>query len=150
MRIRSFLFSTLLVAGCGGNDYEEYFLPTNAVRTVTTSASTTGTGGQGGAAEDAAVRAANGGGGTPSARDAGAVLDAGSAACREAPTWTMGQPYKAGTSVRAVCANPGGGVTVCIVATTYLFICNESSACATYGPGADGWWGAWTLGMRCD
>jgi hypothetical protein len=147
MRIRTWLVSSVLVVGCGGNDYEEYFLPTGAVKTATTGA--TGTGGHGGAAADGGTHAATGGTADSAASGGGGAVDAGSAACREAPTWTMGQSYKAGTAVRAVCANPGGGLTVCVVGITYLFVCNESTACATYAPGADGWWGAWTLGMRC-
>jgi len=135
MRIRRLLISSIVVAGCGGSDYADYFLPTGAARSSGTAATSTTTGKTDGGAD------ASGAG--------GARVDAGSSVCRDAATWAMGKDYKSGTSVRAVCMNPGGGLTVCEVGVTYLWICKESSACATYAPGVDGWWSAWTLGMRC-
>lgn len=62
----------------------------------------------------------------------------------------MGRDYQPGSSVRAACMNAGGGSTVCEVGKNYVWTCKEGAVCGVYGPGTDGWWGAWTVGMRCD
>jgi hypothetical protein len=54
-----------------------------------------------------------------------------------------------GTVVRGVCNNPGGGSTTCMSGKTYLWTCS-SSQCGIFGPGADGWWSVWTIGMLCN
>jgi hypothetical protein len=39
---------------------------------------------------------------------------------------------------------------MCEEGKVYLWTCKEGTVCSVYAPGADGWWGAWTVGMRCD
>src|SRR5260221_7871084 len=79
MRIRRLLISSIVVAGCGGSDYADFFLPTGAVRTSSTAATSTTTG------------RTDGGAGASGA--GGARVDAGSSVCRDAATWTMGKDY---------------------------------------------------------
>jgi len=144
--------SVALGVGCGGSDYSDYFLPTgNASKTATTGGDgTTGaTGGAGG--HDAA---SGSGGGTHSGgsggNGGGGNVDAGASGCKAAPPWMMGHVYAAGATVRAVCTSGGGGTFVCDVGKSYLFSCKDGAACSVFAPGAEGWWGAWTVGSRCD
>jgi hypothetical protein len=127
MYMRAFLIlpAALVAVGCGGsNDYSEYF-----VRNDTTGDTSGTSGGAGGSS------------GQP---------DAAGAGCKSVPFWLLGGDYKGGSQVRAPCLSSGGGSTVCEPGKTYVFTCKEGAACGVYAPGAEGWWGAWTVGMECD
>ncbi len=165
MHISTFLvLNAALALGCGGSDYSDYFIPTGATRSTTTSSSTngtdgtsdsasTGTGGASTSGAGGSSSSGTGSGGTGASAGSGgsgSIADAGGSGCHGASAWMMGWPYMAGASVKAVCMNPGGGSTMCDVGKTYLWTCKEGAVCALYAPGADGWWGAWTVGMRCD
>jgi hypothetical protein len=180
MQMRTFwALSAALALGCGGSDYSEYFLPATGTSgpgsatsgtgstsdSTTTGAgghgSTSGTGdgsgaggssgpGSGSSGTGNGTSGSGGRGGSAGSGGSGNPVDAGVQGCRGAPEWMLGQTYTQGANVRAVCMNPGGGVTNCEVGKTYLWTCKEGAVCGIYAPGADGWWGAWTVGMRCD
>jgi len=185
MQMRTFwVLNVALAVGCGGSEYSDYFLPTGASRSTSSTTSGTGgtnestsmgaggnssgsgtsgsntTGGSSGTGSGSSgtgngssgSSAAGGSGGSTGSGSGGSgnTVDAGATGCRSASAWMLGQPYAAGATVRGVCMNPGGGSTVCDVGKTYLWACKEGAACSVYAPGADGWWGAWTVGMRCD
>jgi hypothetical protein len=172
MQMRTFwVLNAALVLGCGGNDYSDYFVPTGADRGTSSNgnggasastsvgtggrSTTNGTGGSSGSGSGSSgtgngSTGTGGPGGSSGSGGSGSTVDAGGSGCRGASAWMMGQPYTAGASVRGVCMNQGGGASMCEMGKTYLWTCKEGAACSVYGPGADGWWGAWTVGMRCD
>jgi hypothetical protein len=177
MQMRTFwALNAALALGCGGSDYSDYFLPTTATSGPSSTASGTGStgdstvvgaGGHGSTIATSGAGGSSGSGSTSSGTGNGTggsggrggstgsggsttTNDAGTLGCRGAPEWMLGQTYTSGSSVRAVCMNPGGGSTMCDVGKTYLWTCKEGAVCGIYAPGADGWWGAWTVGMRCD
>ncbi len=83
----------------------------------------------------------------------GAPGEAGSGggddSCANLSAWMGGKDYKTGDQVGALCESPGGGQTMCTVGVRYLFTCNNGAQCGVYAPGADGWWGAWSVAMAC-
>jgi hypothetical protein len=157
MQMRTFwALNAALALGCGGSDYSEYYLPTttdgDTGSTTSGTASTTestATGAGGSVSTSGTGNGTSGSGGRGGSGGSGSS-DAGATGCRGAPEWMMGQTYPAGATVRGVCMNPGGGSTMCDVGKTYLWTCNQGAVCGIYAPGVDGWWGAWTVGMRCD
>jgi hypothetical protein len=177
MQMRTFLvLNAALALSCGGNDYSDYFIPTGADRTTSSTtngtsaaSTTTGTGGHGGASGTGGASSGGAGGssgtgpsttgggstgtgglgGSTGSGGSGTAVDAGTG-CRNAAAWAMGQPYMAGAVVKGVCMNAGGGSSMCDVGKTYLWTCKEGATCGIYAPGGDGWWAVWTVGMRCD
>ena len=157
MQIRTFsALNVVLLMGCGGNDYSEYFLPTGAARNAAASSTGAagspehGQGGNGGVHTGGAGGSMEVGGRAGSTAGGGPAVDAGAWGCRAVAPWVLGQDYKAGATVSGLCLNPGGGSTVCEVGKTYVWTCKDGAPCSVYGPGGDGWWGVWTLGMSCD
>lgn len=115
--------------------------------TSTAGGSTGSTGGTAGATGTAGSGTA-GNGTAGSSSSAGAAGATGGTGC-SAPPWTAGFAYKTGDVVTGVCQNTGGGATVCVGGKKYPWTC-FGPTCATYQPGADGWWGNWTVGTACN
>jgi hypothetical protein len=112
------------------------------------SAAVGGTASSAGGAIGAAGTGAAGAGTAGSTSSAGAAGATGGTGCT-APPWTAGFAYTVGAVVTGVCQNIGGGSTVCVAGKKYPWTC-FGSTCAVYQPGADGWWGNWTVGTACD
>ena len=107
-----------------------------------------GTASSAGGATGAAGTGSAGTGTAGSTSSAGAAGATGGTGCT-APPWTAGFAYTVGAVVTGVCQNIGGGSTVCVAGKKYPWTC-FGSTCAVYQPGADGWWGNWTVGTACD
>jgi hypothetical protein len=108
-----------------------------------------GSGGTGFAGSGSAGMTGSAGAGTAGATgSAGSGGSTGGTGCA-APPWTAGFAYKSGDVVTGVCQNVGGGSTVCTAGKKYPWTC-YGSTCGTYAPGADGWWGNWTVGTACN
>jgi hypothetical protein len=108
-----------------------------------------GSGGAGFAGSGSAGMTGSAGAGTAGATgSAGSGGSTGGTGCA-APPWTGGFTYKSGDVVTGVCQNVGGGSTVCTAGKNYPWTC-YGPTCGTYAPGADGWWGNWTVGTACN
>ncbi len=122
--------------------------PSSATTGSGGSSSTTGSGGGGSSATSgtAGSGTTGGSGGTGGS----GVGGSGASGCSGTPDWMSGGSYKSGDAVRGVCENPGGGAVTCSVGKTYVWTCINPSFCSNLGPGANGWWGVWTIGMQCN
>ena len=87
-------------------------------------------------------------GGAPAGGATGSAGSTGTGNCA-APAWASGKTYKVGDVLTGICQIVGGGATVCMQGKKYAWTC-FGSTCSVYAPGADGWWGNWTLGSVCN